>query len=74
MHITMELLLLILITLVIINQIVIILEKEKLEGEIVIVLKLIHKKPLTKEEQKYVKKHIKNLSLKFFKKQTEESA
>lgn len=55
--ITMELILLILITILFINQIVIILEKENLENKVTAILKIIHKKPLTKKEEKYVGKY-----------------
>lgn len=55
--ITMELILLILITILFINQIVIILEKENLENKVTAILKIIYKKPLTKKEEKYVGKY-----------------
>lgn len=56
MLITNEILLLFLITILLINQIVIILEKEKLENRITVILKILHEKPLTKKETEYVKK------------------
>ena len=56
MLITNEILLLFLITIIFINQVVIILEKEKLENRITAILKIIHKKPLTKKENEYVRK------------------
>lgn len=39
-----------------INQIVIILEKEKLENQITATLKIIYKKLLSKKEERYVRK------------------
>lgn len=56
MLITNEILLLFLIAILFINQIVIILEKEKLESKITVILKILHKKPLTKKETEYVRK------------------
>lgn len=56
MIVTNEVLLLFLITILFINQIVIILEKETLENRITAILKIIHKKPLTKKETEYVRK------------------
>ena len=44
------------ITVLFINQIVIILEKEKLEKKIKIILKIINVKSLTKKEKKYARK------------------
>jgi len=51
-----KLLLSISITVLFINQIVIILEKEKLEKKIKIILKIMYGKPLTKKEKKYARK------------------
>lgn len=51
-----KLLLSISITVLFINQIVIILEKEKLEKKIKIILKIMYVKPLTKKEKKYARK------------------
>lgn len=56
MIITKEMLLLFLITIIFINQIVIILEQEKLKGKVMTVLKIIYKKPLSKKEMQYVRK------------------
>ena len=56
MTITNETLLLFLTTLLFINQIVIILEQEKLKIKITTLLKTIHKKPLSKKEEKYIGK------------------
>ncbi len=56
MLITNEILLLFLIAILFINQIVIILEKEKLENQITATLKIIYKKPLSKKEERYVRK------------------
>ena len=55
MYISTELILSILMTIILINQIIIILEKEKLEEKITIILKIIHKKPLTKKESECVR-------------------
>ena len=44
------------ITVLFINQIVIILEKEKLEKKIKIILKIMYGKPLTKKEKEYARK------------------
>ncbi len=44
------------ITVLFINQIVIILEKEKLEKKIKIILKIMHGKPLTRKEKEYARK------------------
>ena len=51
-----KLLLSISITSLFINQIIIILEKEKLEKEIKIILKIMYGKPLTKKEREYARK------------------
>lgn len=56
MLITNEMLLLFLITILFINQIVIILEYEKLKSKTVAILKVLNKKPLTKKETEYVRK------------------
>lgn len=44
------------ITVLFINQIIIILEKEKLEKEIKIILKIMYGKPLTRKEEEYARK------------------
>ena len=44
------------ITVLFINQIVIILEKEKLEKKLNIILKIANGEPLTKEEKKHARK------------------
>ncbi len=51
-----KLLLSISITALFINQIVIILEKEKLEKKTKVILKIINGEPLTKKEEEYVRK------------------
>ena len=51
-----EILLLFLITILFINQIVIILEQEKLKNKATTILKIIYKKPLSKREMQYVRK------------------
>lgn len=51
-----KLLLSISITTLFISQIVIILEKEKLEKKLNIILKIANGEPLTKEEKKYARK------------------
>lgn len=51
-----KLLLSISITVLFINQIVIILEKEKLEKKLNIILKIANGEPLTKEERKHARK------------------
>lgn len=56
MIITKEMLLLFLITILFINQIVIILEQEKLKNKSTAILKIIYKKPLSKREMRYVRK------------------
>lgn len=56
MFLSAELFLSIFAVILFINQIVIILEKEKLEKEVLIAFKIAHKKSLTREEQKYVRK------------------
>ncbi len=56
MLITNEMLLFFLITILFINQIIIILEKERLGNRITAILKIIHKKPLTKKETEYIRK------------------
>lgn len=44
------------ITVLFINQIIMILEKEKLEKKIKIILKIMYGKPLTKKERGYARK------------------
>ena len=44
------------ITVLFINQIVIILEKEKLEKKLNVIFKIINGKPLTRKEEKYARK------------------
>lgn len=44
------------ITVLFINQIIMILEKEKLEKKIKIILKIMYGKPLTKKEREYARK------------------
>ena len=56
MLITKGTLLLFLITILFINQIVIILEQEKLKDKSTAILKIIYKKPLSKREMQYVRK------------------
>ncbi len=56
MIITKATLLLFLTTLLLINQIVIILEQEKLKNKATTILKIIYKKPLSKREMQYVRK------------------
>ena len=56
MIITKFTLLLFLTTLLLINQIVIILEQEKLKNKATTILKIIYKKPLSKREMQYVRK------------------
>lgn len=56
MNLTMNLLILILITLLIIKEIVIVLKIEELEKDIILAFKITHKKPLTQEERRYVNK------------------
>ena len=56
MIITKEILLLFLTTILFINQIVIILEQEKLKNKAITILKIIHKKPLSKREMQYFRK------------------
>lgn len=56
MLITNEMLLLFLVTILFINQVVIILEQEKLKSKITAILKVVNKKPLTKKESEYVRK------------------
>lgn len=51
-----KLLLSVSITALFINQIVIILEKEKLEKKIKVILKIVNGEPLTKKEKKYAGK------------------
>lgn len=53
----MDLILLILVTILLINQIIIILEKEKTNEKIAATFKVIYKKPLTKKEEKYIGKY-----------------
>lgn len=56
MIITKFTLLLFLTTLLLINQIVIILEQEKLKNKATTILKIIYKKSLSKREMQYVRK------------------
>ena len=44
------------ITVLFINQIVIILEKEKLEEKLNVIFKIINGKPLTRKEEEYARK------------------
>ena len=50
-----KLLLSISITVLFINQIVIILEKERMEKKIKIILKIMYEKPLTRKEKEYAR-------------------
>ncbi len=53
----MKILFLIILTFLLFNQFVIILEKEKLEKRILLIFKIINGKPLTIREKNYVRKY-----------------
>ena len=56
MSITKNVIIVFLTTILLFNQIIIVLEKEKLEKRLKIILKIISGNPLTRKEKKYARK------------------